>query len=80
MPKDARTTTDRIAAVERHGDPITPQERADALSLLDDLLATAERHGVTLEDFDWVTGLPDACVDVIRSRARKRRREGIENA
>lgn len=62
----------RIAAIERGGGPITEQQRAAATALLDDLLSAAARHGVTLADFDWVTGLPDTCVDVVLQQARKR--------
>jgi len=71
---DTRTTADRIAAVERGGGPITDQQRADATALLDDLLAAAERHGVTLADLDWTVDLPGACVDVIRAQARRGKR------
>ncbi|MFF2549158.1 hypothetical protein ACFVUY_42280 [Kitasatospora sp. NPDC058063] len=70
-----RTTTERIAAVQRHGDPITAQQRADAAALLDDLLAAAARHDVGIDDFDWVDDLPGTCIDVITDRdARKNRR------
>ncbi|MFJ2719488.1 hypothetical protein [Streptomyces sp. NPDC087437] len=34
------------------GDPITPEQRAAAEELLADMLTTAARHGVTLDDFD----------------------------
>ncbi|MEU5852501.1 hypothetical protein [Saccharopolyspora shandongensis] len=77
----ARTTADRIAAVERYGDPIlTDRQRAAATALLDDLLAAAGRHGVTLADLDWVTDLPGVCVDVIRAQGRKRERAGDSDA
>jgi hypothetical protein len=66
-----RTPADAIAAVHRHGEPITNGQRADATALLVDLLTAAERHGVTFEDFGWVTDLPGACVDVTLARARK---------
>ena len=66
-----RTLADRIAAVERGGDPITAQQRDDAAALLADLLAAAERHGVTLDDFDWTVDLPGGCMDVITAKAHK---------
>lgn len=69
---DDRATGERIAAVERAGGPITAQQRADATALLEDLVSAAAPHGVTLADFDWVTGLPEACVDVILQQARRR--------
>lgn len=72
MPKDTRTTADRIAVIERGGPPITDKQRADAAELLDDLLAAAAPHGITLADFDWVGNLPGECVDVILAQARKR--------
>jgi hypothetical protein len=56
---------DRIAAVRR-ATPPTEGERDRARLLLADLLAAADRHGVTLADFDWVADLPGACIDVIR--------------
>ncbi|MFG2919568.1 hypothetical protein ACGF0D_42715 [Kitasatospora sp. NPDC048298] len=69
-----RSTWQRIAAVQRGGDPITAQHRADAAALLDDVLAIAAKHGVTLDDFDWVDDLPGTCIDVISTRdARKNR-------
>jgi hypothetical protein len=67
-----RTLADRVAAVPRHGDPITEQQRAAATALLADLLAAAERHGVSLDDFDWTIDLPGGCLDVIVSKTRKR--------
>lgn len=64
------TPAERVAAIRRGGDPITEEEREQATALLVDLLAAAERHGVTLEDLDWVTDLPGACLDVTRSKRR----------
>lgn len=69
--RKGRTTVDRVAAIERFGDPVTMQQRADATALLDDLLAAAERHGVALDDFDWVTDLPGGCLDVVLAKARR---------
>lgn len=69
--RKGRTTADRIAAVQRHGDPITDQQRADARLLLESLLLAAELRGVTLDDFDWVADLPGACVDVTLSKTRQ---------
>ncbi|MFE7620175.1 hypothetical protein [Streptomyces sp. NPDC057496] len=65
---DARTLFDRIAAVERGGSPITPEQRAAAERLLVDMLQAAARHGVTLADLDWTVDLPGGCLDVIRAR------------
>lgn len=65
---DTRTLADRVAAVERGGPPVTPQNRYDAAALLRDLLAAAARHGVTLADFDWTIDLPGGCLDVILAK------------
>ncbi|MFG2098912.1 hypothetical protein [Streptomyces sp. NPDC048612] len=66
-----RTLADRVGAVERFGPaPVTDQQRAAATALLADLLAAAERHGVTLDDLDWVADLPGVCLDVIRTHTR----------
>ncbi|MFD0214304.1 hypothetical protein ACFVH9_35785 [Streptomyces hirsutus] len=67
---DTRTLADRIAAVQRHGAPLTDDERAAAEQLLADMLAAAGRHGAALADFDWTVDLPGGCVDVILSRRR----------
>lgn len=56
----------RVAAVQRGGGPVTEEQRAAATALLADMLTAAEEHGVTLDDFDWVTDLPGACLDVVR--------------
>ncbi|MFB7225629.1 hypothetical protein [Streptomyces sp. NPDC056227] len=66
---DTRTPDERIADVQRHGHPITPQQRYDAAALLRDLLATAARHGVTLADFDGVVDLPGGCLDAVVARS-----------
>jgi hypothetical protein len=63
-----RTPADRIAAIQRGGGPITEEQQAAATALLVDLLATAERHGVTIDDLDWVVDLPGGCLDVIRHK------------
>ena len=68
---DTRTPADRVAAVHRHGDPITAEQRAAATELLDDLLAAAARHGVTLSDFDSVVDLPGGCLDVVLAKVRR---------
>jgi hypothetical protein len=65
---DARTPDQRIAAIQRYGDPITPQQRYDAAALLRDVLAAAARHGVTLADFDGVVDLPGGCLDAVLAR------------
>lgn len=61
-----RTTADRIAAVQRGGDPITDRQHRDARLLLESLLLAAGLHGVTLADLDYVADLPGVCLDVIR--------------
>ena len=74
--RHGRTPAERISAVQRYGDPMTDQERNEATALLEDLLTTAARHGITLEDFDGVVDLPGGCVDAIRGkhfRARLKR-------
>jgi hypothetical protein len=63
-----RSTGERIAAVTRHGRPISPAEHGDATRLLDSLLDAAADHGVTLGDLDFVADLPGACLDVVRGR------------
>jgi hypothetical protein len=68
---DTRTAAARVAAVHRYGDPVTEQQRAAATALLDDLLATAARHGVALADFDLVVDLPGGCLDVVLAKARR---------
>lgn len=70
---EGRTTADRINAVQRHGDPITTQQRKDARLLLESLLLAAALHGHTIDDFDWVADLPGACIDVTTAKARKNR-------
>lgn len=67
-----RTLADRVAAIKRGGAPITEERRTAATALLADLLAAAARHGVTLDDLDWVTDLPAACLDVIGTQTRNR--------
>jgi hypothetical protein len=64
--QQGRTVADRIAAVKRGGGPVTDEERAAATALLTDMLTAAASHGVTLDDLDWVTDLPGACLDVTR--------------
>lgn len=64
-------TADRVAAVHRYGDPVTDEQRAAATALLADLLAAAERHGVTLADFDAVVDLPGGSLDVILAKTRR---------
>lgn len=63
-----RTPADRVASVHRYGDPVTDGQRAAATALLTDLLAAAERHGVTLADFDGTIDLPGGCLDVILAK------------
>jgi hypothetical protein len=59
-----RTPADRIAAVRRATLP-TPEQQQAATALLVDMLAAAARHGITLDDLDWVTDLPGACYDAV---------------
>lgn len=66
MP-DTRTPADRIANVHRHG-PVTAEQIQAATELLTDLLAAAEKHGVTLADFDWTIDLPGGCLDVVLAK------------
>ena len=64
-----RTTAERISLVARHG-PVSDQQRNDARRLLEALLRAAEPFGVGFQDFDWVTDLPGACVDVVLAQQR----------
>lgn len=41
---------------------------AAAEQLLAAILAAAEQHGATLDDFDWSVDLPGGCLDVVRAR------------
>lgn len=66
-----RSTGERITAIQRGGGPVTDAQQAAATRLLDVLLDAASEHGVTLDDLDWVTDLPGACLDVIRAKDRK---------
>lgn len=70
MP-DTRTLADRIAAVQRHGTPPTCAQRAAAQQLLADMLTAAARHGITLEDLDWIADLPGTCLDAILAKSRR---------
>ncbi|MFC8278160.1 hypothetical protein ACFUJR_37690 [Streptomyces sp. NPDC057271] len=65
-----RSTGERVAAVQRHGTPVTDAERAAATRLLDAMLDAAAEHGVTLDDFDWVVDLPGGCLDASRHKNR----------
>ncbi len=69
--RKGRTLADRVAAVQRHGDPITQDQREAAVALLASLLEAAEPHGVTLDDFDWTVDLPGGCLDVILAKTRR---------
>ncbi|MGV4930288.1 hypothetical protein [Streptomyces sp. HJ7] len=68
--RKGRSPADRIAAIERSGPPVTDQQRAAATALLVDLLAAAERHGVSIDDLDWTVDLPGGCLDVILTKTR----------
>ncbi|WP_420082945.1 hypothetical protein ACN6AT_39230 (plasmid) [Streptomyces sp. JL4002] len=61
-----RSTGERVAAVQRAGQPLTDTEQAAATRLLDAMLDAAAAQGVTLDDLDWVLDLPGGCRDVIR--------------
>ncbi|MFD0403387.1 hypothetical protein ACFVHI_35530 [Kitasatospora sp. NPDC127121] len=66
-----RTTADRINAIQRGGGPLTPQQRADAMHLLESVLLSIGLHGFTIDDSDWVTDLPGACVDLVLHKAHR---------
>ncbi|WP_063735806.1 hypothetical protein [Streptomyces sp. RTd22] len=68
---DECAIADRIGTVHRFGDPVTEAQRATATALLVDVLKAAERHGVTLKDFDAVVDLPGGCLDVVLSRGHR---------
>ncbi|MCI0387044.1 hypothetical protein [Streptomyces sp. CNQ085] len=67
----SQNPADRIAAVHRHGGPITDAQRAAATALLSALVETIEAEGFTLADFDAVVDLPGGCLDVILSKTRR---------
>ncbi|MEU2996869.1 hypothetical protein ABZ684_04730 [Streptomyces sp. NPDC006995] len=60
-----------MAAIHRYGTPASPEVTAEAVVLLESLLAAATTHGVTLADFDAVIDLPGGCLDVTVSKARQ---------
>lgn len=66
-----RTPADRVAAIKRHGDPVTSAQRAAATALLQNLLEAAAEDGFTLDDFDWTIDLPGGCLDVILAKTRR---------
>ncbi|WP_432077797.1 hypothetical protein [Streptomyces sp. YPW6] len=65
------TPAERVAAVRRYGIPAGPVVVAQAVSLLESLLAAAAGHGVALADFDNVIDLPGGCLDVMVGKARQ---------
>lgn len=67
----AGTPADRVAAIHRYGTPAGPEVTAEAVVLLESLLAAATTHGVTLADFDAVIDLPGGCLDVMVGIARQ---------
>lgn len=69
------TPAERVAAVYRFGTPAGPAVTAEAVALLEALLAAAAGHGVTLADFDWVIDLPGGCLDVMAGVARQAERD-----
>ncbi|MFF4821412.1 hypothetical protein ACFY2K_43300 [Kitasatospora sp. NPDC001309] len=66
-----RTTADRIDAIQRGGGPITAQQRKDARLLLESVLLAIGLHGFTIDDADWVSDLPGACVDLVLHKAHR---------
>ncbi|MFE0692881.1 hypothetical protein [Streptomyces sp. NPDC058869] len=62
---------ERVAAVRRYGTPAGPVVVAEAVALLESLLAAAAAHGVALADFDNVIDLPGGCLDVMVGKARQ---------
>jgi hypothetical protein len=68
--RKGRTLAERVAAIHRHGDPVTDTQREAAAALLADLLEAAARHGVTLDDFDFTVDLPGGCLDVVLAKTR----------
>lgn len=69
--RKGRTLAERVAAVHRYGDPITPEQRAAAEQLLAAMLEAAGHHGVTIDDFDFTIDLPGGCLDVILAKTRR---------
>jgi hypothetical protein len=69
-PQAARDLIKKVAERQRSSrmDPVTDQQIDDAAGLLVAMLHGAEKFGVTIDDFDWVTSLPGACFDVIRHK------------
>jgi hypothetical protein len=67
----ARHPATRIAAVRRHGPPVSDVEREAATALLVDLLAAAARHGVTADDLGRYVDLPAACLAVTVAKTRR---------
>ncbi|MFI1294339.1 hypothetical protein ACH4VM_39225 [Streptomyces sp. NPDC020792] len=66
-----RTPAERVAAIQRHGDPITQEQREEATALLIALLDAAGQRGVSIDDFDWTVDLPGGCLDVILAKTRR---------
>ena len=69
--RKGRTLSDRVAAIQRYGDPVTAEQRTAAETLLADLLEAAARHGITIDDFDFTVDLPGGCLDVILAKTRR---------
>ncbi|MEV6854752.1 hypothetical protein AB0M89_13195 [Streptomyces microflavus] len=69
------TPAERVAAVRRFGIPAGPEVIAEAVALLEALLAAAAGHGVSLADFDDVIDLPGGCLDVVVGIARQAERD-----
>ncbi|MFH8343117.1 hypothetical protein [Streptomyces sp. AM6-12] len=61
---DARTGMHTITRIEEAAGPASAAQKVTAYYLLDDLMATAARHGLQLSDFDPFVDLPAACLKV----------------
>ncbi|MFB6628920.1 hypothetical protein ACFCWY_03435 [Streptomyces sp. NPDC056362] len=66
--RKGRTLTERIVAVQRGGTPPTADELDRAHDLLVLLLTAGAKHGLTLDDWDWIDDLPGTCRDLIRHK------------
>lgn len=61
--------TQRILCADRC---LPPEERKAATELLADLYAASTRHGISPEDWSWVSSLGHDCIDVIKQHALQR--------
>lgn len=65
-----RTRIDRLATISRTSWYTAPVRDA-AVRMLDDMLIAAGTHGATLHDFDTVTDLAGACLDIVATKGRR---------